>query len=149
MDAINLVRRSATLQTDGHAILRWSHNPVDLAKEMHNLSARRLAPFATIDCTGTPPHELDHLVFSENGVMSNTVGGTLYLFRPDLLSQAAQRRLFCHMRGHGYYCPGTDDLVTVDVRIIVGTTCCTTLDNQIFTGFEYLFRHNVEIPSTP
>lgn len=108
-----------------------------IARYIHNLSPRADQPFLTLNCLSLPANQIeaelcgfeplsDRAQSSEKprkiGLLERAHGGTLFLDEVSLLPSSAQANLI-HFLQHGNFVRmGQPQPVSVDVRLIVGTS---------------------------
>ncbi|HZN95682.1 MAG TPA: sigma-54 dependent transcriptional regulator [Myxococcales bacterium] len=115
-------------------ILGESGSGKELAAEaLHRGSPRARQPFVALNCAAFPEALLEAELFGhERGAFTGAVrkrvgqlqaahGGTLFLDEVGEMSQAVQAKLLRALEGHAFQPLGTNEMVTVDVRVLAAT----------------------------
>jgi DNA-binding NtrC family response regulator len=115
-----------------------------MARALHNMSDRRRAPFVPVNCAALAPGLLDSELFghergaftgavaSREGLFASADGGTLFLDEIGDLSSAAQATLLRILESGELRRVGTDDIRTIDVRIVAATNAA--LEDMVERG---------------
>lgn len=151
------------------------HGPIgcdraSIARYIHNLSLRADQPFLSVNCLSVPitqiemelfgfdplsPDQTDHrLVYKEEsrkiGLLERAHGGTLFIDEISVLPSSVQAHLI-HFLQHGNFVRmGQPQSVSVDVRLIVGTSQTDTelLNSPTFSN-ELYYRVNAASITVP
>jgi len=103
------------------------------ARAVHHLSARRHAPFVTVDCGATPDQLFENELFGhvrgaftdahrdQKGLVAVAAGGTLFLDEIDSLSPAAQAKLLRLLQDQTFRPLGAERNEQANVRIIAAS----------------------------
>ena len=104
-----------------------------LARALHHMSDRRRAPFVPVNCAALAPGLLDSELFghergaftgaiaAREGLFASADGGTLFLDEIGELSSAAQGTLLRVLESGELRRVGTDEIRTIDVRVVAAT----------------------------
>jgi DNA-binding NtrC family response regulator len=126
------------------------------ARALHHLSARRHAPFVTVDCGATPDQLFENELFGhvrgaftdahrdQKGLVALAAGGTLFLDEIDSLSLAAQAKLLRFLQDQTFRPLGAERNEQANVRIIAACnrdlgTCVHTKEFRA----DLFFRLNI------
>lgn len=114
------------------------------AQGLHQISNRANEPFVAINCASIPPELIESELFgvekgaftgaahSRVGKIETANGGTLFLDEVVELSPRAQASLLRVLQEGQLFRVGSNQLITVDVRIIVATN--ESLEHAILSG---------------
>ena len=103
------------------------------ARAVHNASPRRAKPFVALNCAAIPESMVEATLFghargaftgavaSRAGRVASADGGTLFLDEIGDMPLAAQAKLLRMLQEHTITPVGSDDAVSIDVRIVAAT----------------------------
>jgi two-component system response regulator AtoC len=158
------IRKAA--QTGSSTILLQGETGVGkelLAREIHDLSARRDGPFVETNCSAIPESLLESTLFGhekgaftdakkgKKGVMEQANGGTLFLDEIGEMDKELQTRLLRAIEQKRFQRVGGESDVSVDTRIVAATNrdLRAMVDQGRFRE-DLFFRLNViQIPVPP
>ena len=115
-----------------------------LARALHLMSDRRKQPFVPVNCAALAPGLLDSELFghergaftgavtSRDGYFATADGGTLFLDEVGELSPAAQATLLRVLESGELRRLGTDEVRTIDVRVVAATNA--SLEEMVERG---------------
>ena len=115
-----------------------------LARALHQMSDRRKQPFVPVNCAALAPGLLDSELFghergaftgavaSRDGLFASADGGTLFLDEVGELSPTAQATLLRVLESGELRRVGTDEIKTIDVRIVAATNA--SLEEMVERG---------------
>jgi DNA-binding NtrC family response regulator len=126
------------------------------ARAVHHLSARRHAPFVTVDCGALPDQLFENELFGhtrgaftdahrdQKGLVALAAGGTLFLDEIDSLSLAAQAKLLRLLQDQTFRPLGAERNEQANVRIIAACNrdLETCVRNKEFRA-DLFFRLNI------
>lgn len=99
-----------------------------LARAIHEGSARRSAPFFTLDCAVVEPSEQEALLFGKEsggtvrGILEQASGGVLYLDHVECLALSVQTALSALLAGGAVHRAQSASEFSTNVRLVAGTT---------------------------
>lgn len=103
-----------------------------LAKVIHRRSSRHQGPFLQVSCSAFKNNILQDELFGyqdKTGEMKEKIGlcemankGTMLIEDIDLLNQVNQKKLLHLMKNQYYFKPGSDKIISTDIRILVTTS---------------------------
>lgn len=115
-----------------------------LARALHQMSDRRRKPFIPVNCAALAPGLLDSELFghergaftgavaSRDGLFASAHGGTLFLDEVGELSPTAQATLLRILESGELRRVGTDEIKTIDVRVVAATNA--SLEEMVERG---------------
>ena len=126
-----------------------------VARALHDLGARRLAPFVPVNCAAIPPDRFEETVFgtaqNPSGIMSAASGGTLFLDELGSMPLETQAKFIRAIETKQYQRIGESQMQSVDLRVISAAT--GQIEQQVEHGTfreDLMFRLNtlvIELPS--
>jgi DNA-binding NtrC family response regulator len=126
-----------------------------VARALHDLGARRLAPFVPVNCAAIPPDRFEETVFgttqNPSGIMSAASGGTLFLDELGSMPLETQAKFIRAIETKQYQRIGESQMQSVDLRVISAAT--GQIEQQVDHGTfreDLMFRLNtlvIELPS--
>jgi transcriptional regulator with PAS, ATPase and Fis domain len=132
-DVFQIIRNAA--ETEATVLVRGESGSGKelVARAIHNLSARRHAPFLAINCAALSSNLLESELFGHvrgaftgavkdhKGLFQRAHGGTLFLDEVAELPLELQAKLLRVLQERNYIPVGGDKLIDVDVRIVAAT----------------------------
>jgi DNA-binding NtrC family response regulator len=126
-----------------------------VARALHDLGARRLAPFVPVNCAAIPPDRFEETVFgttqNPSGIMSAASGGTLFLDELGSMPLETQAKFIRAIETKQYQRIGESQMQSVDLRVISAAT--GQIEQQVDQGTfreDLMYRLNtlvIELPS--